>query len=77
MTTLYHFATPVKSARRFGAGVHRWQPAYRADHTTADEAWLIVDNARREQAARELDRRVDEMAAEAEALARLEAGLCC
>jgi hypothetical protein len=77
MTTLYHFAAPVKPARRFGAGLLAARPSYRADHTAADEAWLVEDNARRERAARELDRLVDELYEESEATRRLEAGLCC
>lgn len=73
MTILYPAPAAVKSARRFGAGLLATRPTYRADHTAADAAWLAADNARRER----LDRRVDELAVERDALSRLEAGLCC
>ena len=48
MTILFDARRPVKSARRFGAGILPTCPVYLADHTAADEAWLIEDNARRE-----------------------------
>ena len=73
MTILYPAPAPVKSARRFGAGLLASLPAYRADHTAADEAWLVHDNARREAE----NRHYDAMAAESAALDRLERGLCC
>ena len=41
-------AAPVKSTRRFGAGILPTHPVYLADHTSEDAAWLIEDNARRE-----------------------------
>ena len=58
MTILY--PAPIKSTRRFGAGILATVPTYSADHTAADEAWLVEDNARREGE----DRRFDRMAAE-------------
>lgn len=69
MTTIYHFAAPVKSARRFGAGLTRYVPTYRADHSASDEAWLIQDNIRREAA------HFDRMAEEAAAMDLYERGL--
>jgi hypothetical protein len=75
MTILFDATRPVKStrsARRFGAGLFQWTPMYHADHTAADEAWLIEDNARREAESRLFDR----MAAESRAVARHERGLC-
>jgi hypothetical protein len=61
MTTLYHFASPVKT-RPLGRGILRSVPAVTADHTASDEAWLVTDNARRE------DAHFDRMAAESAAL---------
>jgi hypothetical protein len=70
MTTLYHSAAPVKSARPFGRGLLAGRPAHRADHTAADAAWLSADNARRE------DARFDRSAGESAFMDRYEAGLC-
>ena len=72
MTILYPVPTPVKSsrpARLFGAGILAARPTYAAPYTAADEAWLIEDNARRE------DARFDAMAAESVALDALSRGL--
>lgn len=71
MTTLYHFASPVKPARRFGAGLLRSLPTYRADHTASDAAWWAAECARLE------DARLDQRAAESAAMDRMEAGMCC
>jgi hypothetical protein len=73
VTILYPTPAAVKPARNFGRGLLASRPVYRADHSAADEAWLVEDNARREAEAR----RFDAMAAESAALDRLEAGLCC
>jgi hypothetical protein len=67
MTILFSSLTPVKTSRRFGAGLLASLPTYRADHTTSDAAWLVEDNARR----------YDRLAEESAALDRLERGLCC
>jgi hypothetical protein len=73
MTILYDYSRPIKIARLLGAGILASRPNYQADHTSADEAWLVQDNAARSG----LDRHVDEMAEEFAAIARLEMGLCC
>jgi hypothetical protein len=73
MTTLFDATRPVKTTRRFAAGLVATRPTYRADHTAADEAWLAEDNARREAAAR--DRHYDAAADEARALDALCLGL--
>jgi hypothetical protein len=70
MTILFDATRPVKTTRRFGAGLLRSLPTYRTTVSAADEAWLIADNARRDAANRKLDRR----ASEAEAHARYENG---
>lgn len=71
MTTIFDATRPtVKSTRRFGAGLLRSTPVHRLDHTLGDERWLAADNARRAA-----DRLLDQRAAEAEAEARLEAGI--
>ena len=54
---------PVKSTRRFGAGLLATYPTYRVNHTAADEAWLIEDNAQRDAESRMIDRRYFESAA--------------
>lgn len=71
MTILFNSAAPVKPARRFGAGVLRSLPSYRADHTASDAAWLAADTARRE------DAHYDRLAGESAALSLMEAGLPC
>lgn len=63
MTILFDGRRPVKSGRPFGAGILASYPTYRSDHTAADEAWLIEDNARREAMARLVDRRYTESSA--------------
>lgn len=75
MSILFDATRTVKPApaRRFGKGLLAARPTYRADFTTADEAWLVEDNARR---ARE-DATFDRAYAESVALDRLERGLCC
>lgn len=73
MTILYPAPAPVKSGRRFGRGLLRSLPAYRADHTAADEAWLALDDAGRAA----VDREADAMAGEAAALDRYTRGLAC
>lgn len=70
MITLFDATRPVKTSRRFGAGLLRSLPTYRANFTAEDDAWRIADNARRDAA----NRRLDRMAAEAEAHARYENG---
>ena len=70
MTTLFNSAAPVKSARRFGAGILSARPSYRADHTASDEAWWAAESVRAENA------RFDRLAEESAALSRHEAGLC-
>jgi len=72
MTTLFNSAAPVKTARKFAAGVLASLPAYSAPYTSADLAWLIEDNARREVA----DRAFDRMASESAFMDRYESGLC-
>jgi hypothetical protein len=72
MSILFDRTRPVKGPADFGRGVF----ARRAGHTASDEAWLVADNARREADARALDRLVDELAGEADAVRRLETGLC-
>jgi len=52
MTILYPAPAAVKSTRRFADGILPPRPVYAADHTAADEVWLIADNARREAEAR-------------------------
>ena len=62
MVTLYDATRPVKTSRRFGAGLLRSLPTYRQTVSAADEAWLCEDNARREREAAEAaayDRFVD------------------
>lgn len=71
MTILYPAIAPVKTARRFGAGVLRSLPSARVPFTASDLAWLAADNARRE------DEHFDRMAEESAALGRMESGLCC
>jgi hypothetical protein len=73
MTILFDATRPAKSTRPFGTGLIRSLPTYWADHTAEDAAWLVADNARAARAA--LDAELDDMAAEAEAVARLEMGL--
>ena len=74
MTILFSSLAPVNTTpRRFGAGLFRSVPTYRADHTAADDAWLAADNARRAAE----DRHYDAMAAELAAHDRYERGLCC
>ena len=63
MTMIFDATCPVKSTRRFGAGLLATLPTYRVDYTAADEAWLIEDNARREAFDRLTDRRYTESAA--------------
>lgn len=70
MTTLFHFAGPVKPARRFGAGVLRSLPSARVPFTAADLVWLAADNARRE------DEHYDRMAEESTALDRASLVYC-
>ncbi len=70
MTTLFHSAAPVKTARRFGAGLLASRPAYRAPYTAADLAWLAADDARRE------DEHFDRMAEDSTALDRASLGYC-
>lgn len=77
MTILFDARRPVKTSKPFGKGLLRSTPSYAAPYTQADLDWLAQDNARREAEARELDRLVDELHAECEALSRLERGLCC
>ena len=73
MTILYPTPAPVKTTTsNFGRGNF----ARRQPFTSADLAWLIQDNARREQEARDLDRLVDQMAEEAAWQDRYERGLC-
>ena len=67
MTILYPAPRRVKRTRNFGSGLVRSLPIYKAPYTTADEAWLI------QQPSAE-DRRFDSMAAEAEAMERIESG---
>jgi hypothetical protein len=73
MTTLFSSLAPVKPARRFGVGILATRPAYRADHTAADAAWLAADDARRDDE----DRRHDAAASESAHMDRYERGLCC
>ncbi len=49
MTILFDPAVRVKPAHRFGAGLLRSLPTYRSPVSSADEAWLVADNARRER----------------------------
>ena len=72
MTTLYNSSVPVKTTRRFAAGLTRSLPTYTTPFTASDLDWLADDNANRA----ELDRIVDQMFAEAEAVRLVEAGLC-
>jgi len=63
MTILYPAPAAVKPARkprRFAAGLVASLPTYVADHTAADEAWLVEDNARRAAEDRAIDRRYSE-----------------
>jgi hypothetical protein len=71
MTILYDATRPVKTTRRFGAGILATYPTYRVDYSAADAAWLAADNARREAENRMFDR----MAREAAALDALTRGL--
>jgi hypothetical protein len=73
VTILYDCTRPVKPARTFGLGILAARPHAFTVFSPADEAWLVQDNARRT----ELDHEVDAMFAESEAIARLEAGICC
>ncbi len=70
MTTIFDATRPVKTTRRFGAGILRSLPTYTRTHSEADEAWLLADNARRDAA----NRRLDGLADEAAAARRYEAG---
>ncbi len=70
MTILYPALSPVKPARRFGAGLLASRPAYRAPYTEADLAWLAADDARRE------DEHFDRMAEDSTALDRVSLGYC-
>ena len=63
MITIFDATRPVKSARRFGAGLLAARPTYERTWTEADEAWLIEDNARREAESRMIDRSYAESAA--------------
>ena len=73
MTILFDASAPVKSARRFGAGLLPSRPSYRAPYTAADAEWLIADNARRDAENRHYDR----LAAESAAMDRIESGIAC
>ena len=59
MTILYPTPAPVKP-RRLGQGILASLPTYPADHTEADEAWLLADNLRREEEDRRLERQYQE-----------------
>jgi hypothetical protein len=73
MTILYDSTRPVKPST-FACGILRSAPVDHLDMTQADrEWWTAVSNGRDA----DLDRHVDAIFAEAEAIARLEMGLCC
>jgi hypothetical protein len=69
MTTLYDATRPVKSARRFGAGILATRPVYTVDHTAEDAAWWAAESSRMK------DARIDRQAAESAALDALTCGL--
>lgn len=70
MTILFDARRPVKSARRFGAGLLASVPTEPAPFPSFDDAaWWAYESARAE------DARLDRQAAEAEATARHEMGL--
>jgi hypothetical protein len=72
MTILFDATRPVKSTRRFGAGILASAPHYHvSDHSVSDEAWLAEDNTRREYEAW-----LDRLEAESDAIRRHELGLC-
>ena len=73
MTILYSSAAPVKTERRFGAGILPTYPVHTAPYTSADLEWLAADDRRREAE----DRRFDAMAEESAYLDRHEAGIVC
>jgi hypothetical protein len=73
MTILYPAPAPVKSTRRFAAGLFASKPTYQAPCTSDDTSWWAAQLA----AVAERDSHLDQMALEAEAVERLCQGLCC
>ena len=69
MTILIDSANLVKP-RNFGRGILPSYPTFRRTHTSADEAWLAEDNARRDAD----NRRLDRMAAESMTIDRMSRG---
>lgn len=62
MLTIFDATRPVKTSRRFAAGLLRSLPTYQTAVSAADEQWLVSDNARIEREAAEAaayDRFVD------------------
>jgi hypothetical protein len=51
MTILFDATRQVKTTHRFGRGILRSLPTYHSPVSSADEAWLVADNARREREA--------------------------
>lgn len=71
MTIFDSICREVKPSRTFGRGLVRSLPTHRAPFTASDVAWLVAERAAAE------DRHHDQLAGEAEAMARHERGLCC
>jgi len=71
MTILYPAPAPVKTARRFGAGILPPRPVRPFEPTPEERAWWAAESARLEENAR-----FDQMAGESAYLDRHEAGLC-
>jgi hypothetical protein len=74
MTTIYDSTRQVKPST-FGRGILRSLPSDPAPFPSfADRQWWAAESNGQTS---DLDRHVDEMFAESEAIGRLEMGLCC